>query len=240
MTENVSGRFIRAEFQHHTTHPMNLITQLGLFATAAATLSLSSCSTGGKSPSGFLSNYSQLDAGYGTENAVSSFLKSGVDFKKYDSVIIEPVTTTVASPGISPAVTDQLAAYLSGSLRSQLSSGYKVVNTPGPKTLRVRTGLTDVIENSKLGKPVVTVHPDPKITLSGNLGSAAVATFISQVSFEGEVLDSVSGERLSALVDHRIGNKREATATTSWASVRSAINQGVGRLRERFTTVTGR
>jgi hypothetical protein len=125
-------------------------------------------------------------------------------------------------------------------LRSQLSSGYKVVNTPGPKTLRVRTGLTDVIENSKLGKPVVTVHPDPKITLSGNLGSATVATFVSQVSFEGEVLDSVSGERLSALVDHRIGNKREATATTSWASVRSAINQGVGRLRERFTTVTGR
>lgn len=219
---------------------MNIITRLGLLATAAATLSLFSCSTGGKSPSGFLSNYSQLDAGYGTENAVSSFLKSGVDFKKYDSVIIGPVTTTVASPGISPAVTEQLAAYLSGSLTSQLSSGYKIVNTPGPKTLRVRTGLTDVIEGSKVGKPVTTVHSDPKITLSSNLGSATVATFVSQVSFEGEVLDSVSGERLAALVDHRIGNKREATPSTSWASVRSAINQGVSRLRERFTTVTGR
>jgi hypothetical protein len=219
---------------------MNLITRIGLSATAATTLLLSSCSTGGKSPSGFLSNYAQLNAGYGTADAVSSFVKSGVDFKKYDSVIIEPVTTTVAAPGISPAVTDQLAAYLSGSLNSQLSSGYKIVNTPGPKTLRVRTGLTDVIENSKGGKPVVTVHTDPKITLSGNLGSATIATFVSQVSFEGELLDSMSGERLAALIDHRLGNKREATATTQWASVRSAINQGVGRLRERFTTVSNR
>jgi hypothetical protein len=219
---------------------MKIITRLGLFATAAATLSLSSCSTGGKSPSGFLTNYAELNAGYGTADAVSSFVRSGVDFKKYDSVIIEPVTTIIGTPGISPAVTDQLAAYLYGSLNSQLSSGFKIVNSPGPKTLRVRTGLTDVIENSKTGTPVVTVHPDPKITLSGNVGSAAVATFVSQVSFEGEVLDSTSGERLAALIDHRIGNKREATPTTSWASVRSAINQGVGRLRDRFATVAAR
>lgn len=208
-----------------------------MFAAAGAALTLSSCSTGGKSPSGFLSNYAQLNAGYGTENAVSSYVKPGVDFGKYDSVIIEPVTTVVASPGVSPAVADQLAAYLGGSLNGQMSGGLKIVSAPSPTTLRVRTGLTDVIEGQKAGKPVSTVHLSPKVTLSGNLGSAEIATFVSQVSFEGEVVDSVTGERLVALIDHRLGEKRAATPATSWASVRSAINVGVGKLRDRFKAV---
>lgn len=123
---------------------MRTTTRLALLATFGSALTLSSCSTGGHSPSGFLSNYKQLDAGYGTANAVSSYVKPGVDFKKYDSVIIDPVTTVVAAKGISPAITDQLAAYLGGSLHSQLSGGYKIVNVAGPTTLRVRTNLTDV------------------------------------------------------------------------------------------------
>ena len=97
-----------------------------------------------------------------------------------------------------------------------------------------------MIEGQKAGRPVTTVHPAPKATLTGNLGSAEVAALVSSVSFEGEVVDSVSGERLVALVDHRLGKKREATPTTSWASVRSAIHTGVERLRARFTAVSGR
>ena len=219
-----------------TTDLMNLITRLGMFAIAGAALALSSCATGGKSPSGILSNFSQLDAGYGTENAVSSYVQPGADFKQYDSVSIDPVTTVVASPGVSPAVTDQLATYLSESLNSQMTD-LKIVSTPGPKTLRVRTGLTDVITAQQAGKGVKAVHAAPRATLSGKLGSATVATFVSNVCFEGEILDSVSGERLVALVDHRLGSKREATEATSWAAVRSGVNQGVVRLRERFKAV---
>jgi hypothetical protein len=216
---------------------MNIITRLGMFATAGAALALSSCATGGKSPSGILSNFSQLDAGYGTENAVSSYVKPGADLKQYDSVIIDPVTTVVASPGVSPAVTDQLAAYLGESLRSQLAGELNVVSSPGPKTLRVRTGLTDVISADQAGKGVTAIHATPRATLSGNLGSAAVASFVSNVAFEGEILDSATGERLVALVDHRLGSKRAATEKTSWAAVRSGVNQGVVKLRDRFKAV---
>ena len=219
---------------------MKPITRLGLFAAAGAALALSSCATGGKSPSGFLSNYKQLDAGYGTADAVSAYVKPGADLKKYDSVMIDPVTTVVAAPGISAAVKDQVAAYLGDSLRSQLASDLKLTSAPSPTTLRVRMALTDVIECRKVGTPMTTVHSGARATLSGNLGSAEVASFISNVSFEGEVVDSVTGERLLANVDHRIGSKREASPTTSWASVRSAVNQGAARLRERFVTLRGR
>ena len=218
---------------------MQNLTRTGLLVTAAAALAISSCATGGRSPSGFLSNYSQLDGGQGTADAVSAYVKPGVDLKKYDSVIIDPVTTVVASPGISPQVKDQLAAYLASSLRSQLGGDLKLASVPGPSTLRVRTALTDVLEGQTAGKPVTTVHTGASATLSGSLGSAEVASFISNVSFEGEIVDSVSGERLSALADHRIGAKREATPSTTWAGVRSAINQAVTKLHDRFKAVRG-
>jgi hypothetical protein len=219
---------------------MRTTTRLALLATFGSALTLSSCSTGGHSPSGFLSNYKQLDAGYGTANAVSSYVKPGVDFKKYDSVIIDPVTTIVGSPGVDSKVTDQLAAYLSDALHQQVIGELKVVSVPGPTTLRVRMALTDVIEGQKAGTPVTVVHTGTGATLTGTLGSADVAAFISKVSFEGEVLDSLSGDRLLANIDHRIGSKREASATTSWASVRSAVNQGVERLNKRFLTLRAR
>ena len=214
---------------------MNFIARIGLFATAAASLALTtSCSVGGKSPSGFLSNYKQLDSGYGTSDAVTSWVKPGADLKKYDSVLIDPVTTIVAAPGISPQVKDQLAAYLGDALREQIGGSLRVTATPGPTTLRVRTALTDVVEGASSGTPVRVVHMGTRPSLTGKLGSQEIASFVSKVSFEGEILDSQSGDRLGALVDHRLGKKREANADTSWAAVRSGINQGVVRLKDRF------
>jgi hypothetical protein len=223
-----------------TINLMNFIQQIGLFATAGTALALVSCSTGGKSPSGFLANYGQLDSGYGTADAVSCYVKPGADFKKYDSFLIDPVTTVVAAPGINFAVTDQLAAYLGNSLRSQMAGELKLASVPGPTTLRVRTALTDVIESRDAGQPVTTLHSSARARLSGKLGSATVATFVSNVSFEGEILDSVTGERLMALTDHRLASKREASAATPWATIRSGIDQGAIRLRGRFNTLRAR
>ena len=208
-------------------------------AALAIVLGLASCSTGGRSPSGFLGNYAQLNAGYGTADAVSSYLHPEADFRSYDSVIIDPVTTVVAAPAATPAVTDQLASYLSEGLRKELGGRMAVVGTPGPTTLRVRMALTDVIEGSTGGVPVRQLHTNPQATLTGKLGSPELAAFISQVSFEGEIVDSTSGKRLAALCDHRIGKKREATTQTSWAGVRSATHQGAKRLVDRFLGVRG-
>jgi hypothetical protein len=210
-----------------------------LLLAAALGLTLSSCTPGGRSPSGFLANYHQLDTGYGTADTLAVYLKPDLDFKKYDSVIIDPVTTVIATPGISTEVKDQLAAYLADALKSNATSGMKIVASPGPTTIRVRTALTDVIEGSPAGKPLTTVHSNPRATLGGKLGSDELAAFISNVSFEGEILDSATGTRLSALSDHRIGAKREATAATTWASVRSATNQGGARLWQRFISARG-
>ena len=213
---------------------MKSIHRIGAIALAGIALAITSCSTGGRSPSGFLSDYSQLNAGYGTADAVSAYVRPGVDFKRYDSVMIDPVTTVVAASGISPEVSAQLAKYLGDALRENAPASMKVVSVPGPTTLRVRAALTDVIEGGPTKAPVKSVHPSPQAAMTGTLGSDAVAAFVSNVSFEGEILDSATGVRLSAMCDHRIGVKREASAATSWAAVRSATQQGALRLWKRF------
>lgn len=221
---------------------MKFITRTGLFISAATSLALlSSCANnGGRSPSGFLTHYAQMDGGYGTADAVSVFVKPGAELAKYDSVIIDPVTTIVASSGISADVKDQLASYLSGALRQEMSGRLKVVNTPGPATLRVRTALTDVIEGESAGAPVTTVHTVNRAPLSGKLDSETVAAFIAKVSFEGEILDSVTGERQFALIDHRLGAKRDASAATPWSSIRAAMIGGVRQLSGRFDQLRSR
>lgn len=218
---------------------MKSIHHFGVIAMAGVALAVVSCSNGGRSPSGFLAHFSQLDSGYGTADAVSAYVKPGVDLKKYDRIVIDPVTTVVAAPGIRPEVTDQLAAYLSEATRAQLAGKLNIVTEPGPTTLRLRMALTDVIEKPQTSGVVTTVHSQPRVTLSGNLGSAAVADLISKLSFEGEFVDSVTGERFTALCDHRLGVKRVETAATPWAAIRQNANLGAARVCQRFLTLRG-
>lgn len=213
---------------------MKRMSRLRSGALAAATLALAACSHATRSPSGFLANYRQLDAGYGTANAVSAYVKPGADLMGYERVILDPVTTVIATPGIDPQVQAQLAAYLDQALRGELKGRMKITTVPGPRTLRVRVALTDVVEGTAQTAPVANVHVKPRATLTGKLGSTEVAQFIGQVGFEGEIVDALTGERLAALIDHRLGNKREVTAATTWESLRVQASRSAARLYQRF------
>lgn len=201
-------------------------------------LILSSCAV--KSPSGFLSDFDQLDAGYGTTDAVAAYAAQGVDLKAYHSLVVDPVTTVIANPSVDPQVAEQLAAYVDESLRAEFGKHIRIVSQPGPGVLRMRAALTDVVSGVKpLGKPVTTRFASPRVSYDGKLGSDAAASFVSQVAFEAELVDSSSGRRIAALVDHRLGNKREATANTSWAAVRSGAGMGAKKLSQRFVNARG-
>ena len=207
-------------------------------AVAAAWVALSSFAQ--RSPSGFLSHFDQLNAGYGTTDAVAAYRDPAVDLKSYHAILIDPVTTVVAEPGIDPLVAEQLAANVQQAFASKLQGRITLASAPGPGVLRLRAALTDVISGQPVaGKPVVVRHGSPKTTYTGDIGDAKTASFISRVSFEGELVDSVSGRRVSALVDHRLGAKREATAATSWAAVRSGASIGAGKLCDRFFQARG-
>lgn len=206
---------------------------LGCAVLAAGFVTVS-CSLS-RSPSGFLTHFDQLDAGYGTTDAVASFVAPDANAASYHSLMIDPVTTVIANPSVNPQVAEQLAAYVQETMNEEFGRQIRIVSVPGPGTLRLRAALTDVISGKPVqGKPVVVKHLAPKASYTGKLGSAEAAAFISSVCFEAELVDSVSGKRLAALIDHRLGNKREATPDTSWAAVRSGASMGSKKLAQRL------
>lgn len=166
---------------------------------------------------------------------MGSYLNPEMNARGYHSLMIDPVTTVIASSAVSPQVAEQLAADLQNAMHDEFKQHITIVSVPGPGTLRLRAALTDVISGHPVvGKPVTTRHISPRETLTGKIGDQTLAAFITKVSFEGELVDSVSGKRLAALVDHRLGTKREATADTTWASVRSGASMGAKKLAQRF------
>ncbi|MHC4923544.1 MAG: DUF3313 domain-containing protein [Planctomycetota bacterium] len=199
----------------------------------ASVLLTGACSSPDTSPSGFLSNFSQLGGGYDTANSVAGYLSPGADMSRFDSILFDPVVTIIDAEAVDSAVAEQLAAYMHESLRAEFGKKFKLVDTPGATTARVRTALTDIIAGQPATKPVTLAFPQPSGRLSGNLATQNVADFVANVSFEGEVLDSSTGERLVAVSDQRFGVKREATPDTTWETVREMVQEGAVNLRRR-------
>jgi len=117
-------------------------------AVLAACIALVACSTEttrqapAVKPSGFLGDYSRLQPG-GPDRALLVYRAPDASLAGYDKVILDPVTVWRA-PGAGDAVSradlQRLADLLYGMLLTRLKTYYVMVQTPGPKTLRIRAG----------------------------------------------------------------------------------------------------
>ena len=200
---------------------MKLSTIAGLLAATGLALLGSSCSSG-SSPSGFLNHFGQLGGGFDTTNSLAVYTAPGLDLTDYDSIYIEAPTTIIDVDKHDPRIAEQLSAYVVKALRSEYGKQLRIVGTPGPRTIRVRTALTDIVQGSAPTNPVTTTYSNPKASLRGAVGSAA--PFISSISFEGEALDGETGKRLAAMSDQRRGEKRDnITPMTDWVAVNAMV-----------------
>lgn len=217
---------------------MKISTLTGLVAATSLTLLATSCSTG-SSPSGFLTDFGQLGGGYDTTEALAVYTAPGLDLTDYDSIYLEAPSTIIDIDKHDPRVAEQLAAYMMRALRSEYGKILKIVGEPGPRTIRVRTALTDIVAGTTPTTPVTTVHASPKAPLRGAVGSAA--PFISSISFEGEALDGATGKRLAAMSDQRSGAKRDSiTPMTDWVAVNSMVEKWAAQMAGRLQTAQAR
>lgn len=217
---------------------MKLTKLIGLPAAASLALFATSC-TSTTSPSGFLTNFNQLGGGYSTAESLAVYSAPGLDVTDYDSIYIEAPTTIIDVDKHDPRVAEQLSAYVVRALRSEYGKQLRIVGTPGPRTIRVRTALTDIVEGSNPTNPVTTTYSAPKAPLRGAVGSAA--PFISSISFEGEALDGATGERLAAMSDQRSGAKRDhIDASTDWVAVNTMVETWAANMAARLTSAQAR
>ncbi len=146
--------------------------------------------------SGFLKNYSQLKPDPKFDGA-HRWQDPSADLASYNKFIIDPVLIHFA-PNAKGATMDpkdlaELTTFARKTFADKLAKNFQIVSQAGPGTLRLRTAITSVTETS----PLLNIHPGLKMTGAG-LGGA---------SGEGEVLDAVTGKRIIAAADSRMGDR---------------------------------
>jgi hypothetical protein len=216
MTRDVYQRISRA-----------LIVAIAL-ATAAAIVT--ACATtrqsrGTGEASGFLGDYSNLRKGEKGEPQLI-FIRSDVDWAQYDSIHIESVTI--------------LTDFFFHALHTELSKDYKMVDEPGPHVLNLRAALTEAKGSKAVMNTITSVVPQLRLLTTIVGMSAGTSVLVGKAGLEGEITDSMSGDRLMAALDQRQGTKAVRGGVKTWSDVKLASEFWAERLRKRLATLSGR
>lgn len=178
---------------------------VSLFIILLSSLLLASCAgSGGKiQHSGYLNDYSKLQPFEGGARWVGS----KADLSKYTKLILEPVTFYVGKSLDQQNVKanheniNKITAYFHEALTRELSKDFTIVDKAGPDVGRVRTAITSMAVGSKDLKayqylPVMLVA-------TGAAEVSGMRDKVAVISMEGELLDSLTGQRLAAAVKSR-------------------------------------
>ena len=167
-------------------------------------------STAKKSGPGFLGNYAQNLQPGPDGGAKMRWLKSGVNFAKYDKIILEHVVffldDTSQYKGIDTAEMDELAKKCDLALVNALKDAYTIVTEPGPDVVQIRMAITDLKQSSPVRSSISTVTMVTPIGLGVNLlrkGATGKWTGSGETGSELMALDSMTGEVIAVAKDER-------------------------------------
>ena len=176
---------------------------------------------------GFLSDYSNLEE----VNETHLVYVSG-NAGNYSKFIIDPVAMLYRQPEEKRIFSDEeledLQVHFKTAVIEALTEddGYPVVEVAGPGTARLRIGITDV--DDTIGALNITIYT--KITGAG-LGGAA---------FEGELVDSMTGEQIAAVSRWGSGSRILRAGFTHTGDAKILMNRWAKNLRERIDEAHGR
>jgi hypothetical protein len=158
---------------------------------------LGGCATTPPDATGFLGEGWQLQPDKYGKAGLLWAEKPGFDWQRYRRVQLDPVLVyyhpRAGSRAIQPDELQKLAEYFREAVVTELAGSYPVTKESGPDVLRVRAAITDVVP----ANPALNVATTLVAFVPLDLGGAAI---------EAEFIDSVSGERLAAMVERKRGS----------------------------------
>lgn len=181
------------------------------------------CSTKPPPASGFLGpdivlTPDQLDAGR------LYYEKPGVKWERYTRLMIDPVVVYFHPDSKNQEIhvdeLKKLTDLLRDTVVQKVSPSFPVVDEPGPDVLRIRSAITDVVP----ANPVVNM---------ASIASFGVPVDMGGASLEAEFLDSLSNERLAALVDRKLATPVDLKfykGFTRWGHAEEAFEKWAGEL----------
>jgi hypothetical protein len=157
---------------------------------------------------------------------------------RYGRIIIEPVTLWCGDMTLDIAPEDQfvLSVYMYRVLKQHLGRDFTIVDQPGPGVMRLRIEVID-FGRAPTGMHTVSATP-PQVKQLNNVKdlSAGAYSFTGAAESEGEVTDSVTGARLLAWVDQRVGGgSHKEPAQWQWGDADAAIDYWAETLSARLT-----
>jgi hypothetical protein len=213
--------------------------RLAVLGGLALSLALAACSTTRQTrsvePSGFLGDYSELKKGE-KDQAQLVYLNPKADFSKYNAIMIDSVTLWQSSETSKLSEEDQqmLTDFFYHSLHEALSKDFQVVDSPGPRVMRLRAALTEAKGARVAGNAVTSVVPQFRL-LSTLLGMATdSAVFVGRATAEAEITDWVTDVRLLAGVDQRTGTKAVRSGLKTWSDVKRICDTWAERIATRL------
>ena len=212
-----------------------------LLALAAVACAPSRQSRGPVAESGFLRDYSQLKPGKEGQ-CERVYINPNANWRSYTGMMFESVTLWPGKNGglanLSPQDQQMLADRLYRAVYDAVSKDIKMVNVPGPGVMRARVALTEAEPTDVPLNAVATVVPQLR-TLSTIAGLAANTSLtVGSATIEADVTDSMSGRRLAACVDERIG-QRSVQAFGTWSQVQAAFDHWGQQFAQRLAQLRG-
>jgi hypothetical protein len=197
--------------------------------------------------SGFLGDYSGLvpDAKNGD---LLIYEKDASVLGRYNKFIFDPITVYLLPEardrGIDADDLDRLAKYFHDAVTDELakSGRYQIVTTPGPDVLELNVAITNVEPTSgKKNAAVKGAATAASVAVVPGVGLAVPRLSVGRVGIEGEMLDSVSGERMVAFVTSKAGRRWFSgfNQFKKWGDIESAFRSWAKDFRERLDKAHG-
>src|SRR5512137_1810672 len=139
----------------------------------ALAMTVTSCASFSKQ-SGFLDGYYK-DLQPGPEGGVKErWLKPGVDFSKYNKVMLDSVVFYFApdseDKGVDPVVMKELSDAFDLELVNALKDKYPIVTEPGPDVVRIKYALTGIKQSRPVLSAITSITPPGLIVNLANKG----------------------------------------------------------------------
>jgi hypothetical protein len=187
------------------------------------------------SNTGYLSNYSKLQEVSGLEAVDGSTFRynnSSAVKGEYQGLILDPVIVKFqieSKAAIAESkgklskndVNDLLDYFYSAIIDAVNDSGYKIVYRPGIGVARVRVAITDLRKTNI----VFAAVPTARITTGFGTGGAAI---------ESEMVDSVSGNQITACVESKPGSRIPFTGLSKWGGAKYAMDTWVSQFKKQL------
>jgi|CXWL01.1.fsa_nt_gi hypothetical protein len=207
-------RFVERLFLHKHRH-----VAFCWFVSMAAPCALLGCaSTPAQTRTGFISDYGRLQK---AESGAMRYLSP--ELREYKRYMVNPVELRIQRDVLDPNERAEVATYMRDALTRILKAqGFDLTSQPGVGVATVRVAITDI----QLSKWYLNLHPASKATGAGSGGA----------SMEAEVIDSVTGKQLAAVVQAGHGNQFELDTFSKLDDVKDVIDKwadaAAARLKE--------